>query len=495
MLNSMDWPNGAPPYTLKVLDHGSVSLHNLSGPVWRYTDGFCADDTDPAKTARMSFDNFDASRTREMDFKLAEYLMKNKHTTPFEMIEVWLEMKLPIFLARQFVRHRTCTINEVSGRYVQLPAEWYIPEVVGKKPDKSKQGQTDGLYWQTQAQFKEDLNEQCRKSYQLYESYILTDVAPEHARLLLHLNHYTHWMWKQDLHNLMHFLSLRVDAHAQIEARVFANAIIDLIRPHLPNSMALFDKYRRLMPPDVPLSLQPQESTMESPVPTIEQTKTDIEQKIDQYAEVNFPLVTPPYHQVVADLCKPGVDIIKDLVPINAQAMHMAIGVSKEVAELLAAVIQKNTALIIEELGDIEFYVLGAFQTAGCNPIGHRDYKGAFDSYDIYGLVIAAGDLLDAGNRLGNYADDTKWDLYRHTLAKVRIELDKFYAVMTEVSHEKAIEANIYKLVTGPKARYKDGKYSNAAANNRADKDGQLNTISDETKPRSKPLVHSTTSG
>lgn len=153
---------------------------------------------------------------------------------------------MPIFVARQFVRHRTACINEVSGRYVQLPAEWYIPEVVGKKAKDKKQGQTDGLYWQTADQFKHDLNEACKFGYKLYENAIMTDVAPEHARMLLHLNHYTHWIWKQDLHNLMHFLSLRVDSHAQIEAQKYAEAVIQLLRPHLPHSMALFDKYRRI---------------------------------------------------------------------------------------------------------------------------------------------------------------------------------------------------------------------------------------------------------
>ena len=106
---------------------------------------FDGDDTDPANSARMSFDSMDSGRTRDEDLRLAEYLMKNKHTTPFEMIEVWIEMKMPIFVARQFVRHRTVTINEVSARYVTLPEEWYIPDVVGGKAATAKQGQEDTL--------------------------------------------------------------------------------------------------------------------------------------------------------------------------------------------------------------------------------------------------------------------------------------------------------------------------------------------------------------
>lgn len=241
--------------TIKVLDHGFVTLRNMSGPTRRtvaYYDGqeFCpdfdADDTDPANTARMSFDNMDSGRTREEDLKLAEYLMRNKHTTPFEMVEVWLEMKMPIFVARQFVRHRTVSINEVSGRYVTLPAEWYIPEVVGGKPLNAKQGQSAGLSVETQYWFKGVLEMDCSGSYQQYLAAIDEGVAAEHARMLLHLNHYTHWIWKQDLHNLMHFLALRDHSHAQVESQQYAKAIDALIRQHLPRSMALYDKYRRM---------------------------------------------------------------------------------------------------------------------------------------------------------------------------------------------------------------------------------------------------------
>jgi thymidylate synthase (FAD) len=194
----------------------------------------------------MSFDQTDSGRTREQDLKLAEYLMKNKHSTPFEMVEIWLEMKLPIFVARQFVRHRTVTINEVSGRYVQLPAEWYIPEVVGGKPVNAKQGQTDTLDQETQDWFKSTLDQACRMSYEDYDAAIKAGVAAEHARLFLHVNHYTHWLWKQDLHNIMHFLSLRDHSHAQIEAQAYGKAVAELLYQVLPNSMELYMKYRRL---------------------------------------------------------------------------------------------------------------------------------------------------------------------------------------------------------------------------------------------------------
>lgn len=236
---------------INVLDHGFVALRNIAGPTRRTKyDGydnpeFDADDTDPANAARMSFDQTDSNRTRDEDLRLCKYLMKNWHTSPFEMVEVWLEMKLPIFVARQFVRHRTVSINEVSGRYVTLPAAWYIPEVVGGKAPTKKQGQEDNLDPGTQARFMERLHEHCQAGYAQYTAALNGGVAPEHARLFLSLNHYTHWLWKQDLHNVMHFLSLRDHGHAQIEAQVYAQATDSLIRRVLPNSMALYDEFRR----------------------------------------------------------------------------------------------------------------------------------------------------------------------------------------------------------------------------------------------------------
>ncbi|QJI53381.1 FAD-dependent thymidylate synthase [Alteromonas phage vB_AcoS-R7M] len=234
-------------FTRKVLDHGFVTLRNLSGPTRRKDAVFDAHDVDPANSARMSFDQTDSGRSEEEDYRLSNYLMRNWHTTPFEMVECWIEMKMPIFVARQFVRHRTATINEVSGRYITLPEEWYIPNVVGKLADNKKQGQTDGLAHAVQTQFKKDLDDKCYESYQLYLTYINDHkVAPEHARMFLHVNHYTHWLWKQDLHNILNFLRLRDHSHAQVEAQAYAKAIDSMLRKHLPVSMNLYDEYRRL---------------------------------------------------------------------------------------------------------------------------------------------------------------------------------------------------------------------------------------------------------
>lgn len=231
---------------IPVLDHGFVKLHNIAGPTRRTGQEYDAHDVDPANSARMSFDQMDSGRTVEQDLKLAEYLMKNQHWTPFESIEVWIEMKLPIFVARQFVRHRTATLNEVSGRYVTLPEEWYIPERVGAAPKDKKQGQEAGLDLEEQEAFKDGLRRHCEGGYKDYLYAITRGVAPEHARLFLSLNHYTHWLWKQDLRNLLGFLRLRDHSHAQVEAQLYAKAIDQLIRSQLPETMKLYDQYVRM---------------------------------------------------------------------------------------------------------------------------------------------------------------------------------------------------------------------------------------------------------
>jgi thymidylate synthase (FAD) len=237
---------------IPVLDHGFVTLRNVAGPTRRPGLPFDAADVDPANAARMSFDQMDSDRTREQDLRLTEYLLRNRHNTPFEMIDIWIEMKLPIFVARQFVRHRTASINEVSGRYVTLPADWYVPalEHVGMQAKNKKQGgrfvdldNTEQRLIATGYRCK--LSDCCEQSYANYLSSIEEGIANEQARLFLHLNHYTHWLWKQDLHNIMHFLSLRAHDHAQWEAQQYATTIMDLLDEVLPESMRLFREFRQ----------------------------------------------------------------------------------------------------------------------------------------------------------------------------------------------------------------------------------------------------------
>ena len=231
--------------TTKILDHGFIRLANLAGPIRRPEQEFDAADTDPANSARMSFGQMDKGRTEEADHNLAKYLIRNRHSTPLEMIEVWLEMKMPFFVARQFVRHRTATINEISGRYVKLPEEWYIPAVVGAAAENVKQGQEGILDGDVDAEFKRLLNSTCKNSYENYTLFINAGVAMEHARLFLHVNHYTQWLWKQDLSNVMRFLSLRDHSHAQIESQWYAQAIDAQLRKQLPVLMKAYDDYIR----------------------------------------------------------------------------------------------------------------------------------------------------------------------------------------------------------------------------------------------------------
>lgn len=255
-------------YKINVLDHGNIQLLNIANAIPRNGTPFDAQDQDPAVVARQCFASFDKERTVEQDLKLVKHLEANKHTSCLEMTEFWFSMKLPLFVADQFKRHRSAslleheeaqsylsseismfdhpTINQTSARYVALPGEWYIPEVVGGKAANAKQGQEDNLATGNQIWFKRNLETSCKYSYEHYLKALELNVAPEHARLFLHTNHYTQWVWKQDLHNLLHFMALRVDSHAQIEARVYGEAMYQLIKQVLPETMNLFDDYRRL---------------------------------------------------------------------------------------------------------------------------------------------------------------------------------------------------------------------------------------------------------
>lgn len=243
---------------INVLDHGFVKLLNIASPAHRTGDGgypiFGADDTDPAKVARISFDNLEKERLKEQDLRLYEYLIANNHNTPIEMIETWWHMQMPIFVARHVVRHRTASINEVSARYAVLPETWYIPEPenVGVKSVSNKQGRDLNRISDLEmaGRFCTELNEICRDSYRQYKYWLNNGIAPELARCFLHVNHYTHWVFKIDLHNLMHFLSLRCDVHAQWEAQQYGNAMYNILKQYLPKSMELFDTYRRKATPE-----------------------------------------------------------------------------------------------------------------------------------------------------------------------------------------------------------------------------------------------------
>jgi thymidylate synthase (FAD) len=161
------------------------------------------------------------------------------------MIEFKFSVKLPIFIARQMVRHRTANLNEYSGRYSMMKDEFYKPEIenVRQQSSVNKQGGSGSINETDASGFIEKIDSICNQSYEEYEKAIQNGVAREQARMLLPVNLYTEWYWKVDLHNLLHFLALRCDAHAQWEIRVFANAMLELIKPIVPWAIEAWEDY------------------------------------------------------------------------------------------------------------------------------------------------------------------------------------------------------------------------------------------------------------
>lgn len=236
--------------TEPVFKDGFVTLLNVAGPVRRPDQVFDGSDRDPPDTARMSFGQRHTRSVAE-DLKLADYLYRHRHTTPFEMVVTWWDVQLPIFVARQFIRHRTVTVNEVSGRYTILPDKFYIPTPidVGRQSGTNKQGRT--LFTEYHEipeyafEYPKRLEDRCKYLYQEYLKDIEEGVPKELARIALPFNIYTRWVWKQDLHNICHMLALRQDPHAQYEAQRYATAKYQLLKRFLPETMKLLDKYGR----------------------------------------------------------------------------------------------------------------------------------------------------------------------------------------------------------------------------------------------------------
>ena len=218
---------------IKVLDHGFVKLLDHMG-----------NDATIASRARMSNDLDTAIKSIEDDGKLIDYLWRNAHTSPFEMVEFTFEMKLPIFVARQLVRHRTASINEVSARYTELPEEFYIPEDFHNASASVKQGRSNNVH-EFSDQFKEDYQDLMKKSFEMYQHAVSIGVAKEEARIILPVATYTRWAWKMDLNNLLKTLTLRCDSHAQYEIRVYAEAMLELIKPIVPSAIEAWENHSR----------------------------------------------------------------------------------------------------------------------------------------------------------------------------------------------------------------------------------------------------------
>lgn len=178
--------------------------------------------------------------------KLINYFMENKHTSPFEFIETTWRWRLPIFVARQVVRHRTANINEQSARYSELSADLYIPEEsrVQGQDTKNKQGSAGELSPDARQWFIKCLTEIQRRSKIYYGEFLQEGIAKEIARVHLPVGVYTNWVWKMDLHNLFHFLGLRLDAHAQYEVRVYAEAMYRVLKEAYPMCCAAFEEHK-----------------------------------------------------------------------------------------------------------------------------------------------------------------------------------------------------------------------------------------------------------
>ena len=230
-----------PIYEIKCLDLGFVELVDVM-PRLVPEDQKTADYA-IVQAARVSYG--DGTKSVNEDRGLIRYLMRHVHTTPFEMIEFKFHCKMPIFVARQWIRHRTANVNEYSGRYSVMKEEFYYPDEdnLRQQSKTNKQGGNDKIDSITAQEFLSYLNELCTDSYEKYTNYLDKGIAREQARMILPLNLYTEWYWKIDLHNLFHFLGLRCDAHAQWEIRVFAEAMLALIQPIVPVAVEAWNDY------------------------------------------------------------------------------------------------------------------------------------------------------------------------------------------------------------------------------------------------------------
>ena len=236
----VDVMGGNARWETKVLDHGFVALVDSMPRL--VPEGQTADQA-IVQAARVSYG--EGTKKVNEDRGLVRYLLRHRHTTPFEMVEFKFHVAMPIFIARQWIRHRTANVNEYSARYSIVPDCFYRPTLdnVRKQSTSNRQGGEDPMDVETAESFLE-LLEDSEKLYGRYLELTEKGVARELARAALPVSLYTQWYWKCDLHNLLHFLSLRMDPHAQQEIRVYAEAMYELIKPICPVACEAFEQYR-----------------------------------------------------------------------------------------------------------------------------------------------------------------------------------------------------------------------------------------------------------
>ena len=217
---------------IKVLDHGFVRLvdhmprENLDNSI--------------VQSARVSYG--DGTTTSRGDTGLIRYLMRHWHTTPFEMVEFKFHIKMPLYIARQHLRHRTASVNELSARYSVVPKEYYNPETLRGQSEVNHQGSEGEVTIPEEK--RTAVSHHLEQSFELYEDLLENGCCREQARGNLPQSTYTEFYWKINLHNLMHYLHLRMDSHAQKEIREFANAIYTLVEPLVPITMKAFTDFR-----------------------------------------------------------------------------------------------------------------------------------------------------------------------------------------------------------------------------------------------------------
>jgi len=224
---------------INLLDHGFIRLVDSMGG-----------DLSIVRSARVSHNaEWRSGEDAGKDEKLIGYLMNNRHTTPFEAVHFTFEIKCPIFVVRQWHRHRTWSYNEVSARYTELPEEFYIPEahVIGAQSSSNKQARvfvpkeelSPDDEWDANL-IRQTMQEQNESAFRAYKDFLALGVPRELARSVLPVGTYTHFFGSVNLHNLFHFLRLRLHSHAQYEIRVYAEAILELIEPIAPVAVAAF---------------------------------------------------------------------------------------------------------------------------------------------------------------------------------------------------------------------------------------------------------------
>jgi len=230
---------------LPVLDHGFIRVVDYMG-----------DDAAIVQAARVSYGK--GTRQASQDEGLIRYLMRHRHTSPFEMCEIKLHVKLPMFIARQWIRHRTANVNEYSARYSILDKEFYVPaaDQLAVQSSINNQGRGEAINHDDAEKILDLMKGDAAQAFNSYERLINSDadgkpldperpaLARELARIGLPLSTYTQWYWKTDLHNLFHFMALRADSHAQYEIRVYADVIRDIANRWVPLASKAFEDYR-----------------------------------------------------------------------------------------------------------------------------------------------------------------------------------------------------------------------------------------------------------